>query len=221
MNILQDIAIRTRNAINLRERLANKNIANGYAGLDANSKVSESTLPKSVARNNTRYYSSPCNATALTTAALTANVLYAMPLVLERRTTLNAIQINVTTSRASSNIRVGIYSDNGNLNPANLIIDVGSQASTTTGIKTYTTGIPITLDAGVYWLVCVSNSNPAIRGFAVAGLIPMLGLDAALGTAHGLGYSINFTFAPLPSTFPVVVTTILTAAPLPYIGVRT
>ncbi len=221
MKLVQDMAARIRAAVNLRERLANKNIANGYAGLDANNKIPESTLPKSVVRNNARYYSSPCNSTALTTAAFTANVLYAMPLVLDRRTTINAIQINVTTSRASSNIRVGIYSDNGNLNPVNLIIDAGSQASTTTGIKSYTTGIPVTLDAGIYWLVCVSNSNPAIRGFAVAGLIPILGLDAGMGVTHGLGYSISFTFAVLPSTFPVVVTTILTAAPLPYIGVRT
>lgn len=220
MKILQSVAARIRTAINLRERLSNKNIANGYAGLDANGKVLESTLPKSVTRNNTRYYSSPCNATALTTAALTANVLYAMPLVLDRQTTLNAIQINVTTSRAASSIRVGVYSDNGNLNPANLIIDAGSQASISTGIKSFATGIPITLDAGVYWLVCVSNSNPAIRGFAVTGLNPILGLDSAMGTTLGLGYSVNFTFAALPSTFPVG-SAILTAAPLPYIGVRT
>lgn len=219
MSLIKSIATLVRNTINLRERLANKNIVNGYAGLDSKGKVLETTLPKSVARNNTRYYSSPCNAQVLGTAALTANVLYAMPLVLDRRMTINAIQINITTARAASNIRVGIYSDDGNLNPANLVLDAGSQASTATGTKFFTTGIPVTLDAGVYWLVCVSNSNPVIRGFAATGLNPILGLDSAMGTALGLGYSVNFTFAALPSTFPIG-STILTATPLPYIGVR-
>jgi hypothetical protein len=220
MSLVSDIAIRLRTALNTRERLANKNIANGYAGLDYNSKILESVLPKALTKNSSRYYSSPCNSTALTTATLAPNTIYAMPLVLERATQINAIQINVTTSRASSFIRVGIYSDNGNLIPLNLILDAGSQSSATTGVKSYTTGIPISLESGLYWLVCVSNSNPIIRGFAVTGLIPILGIDSGIGTAHGLGYSANFTFGTLSANFPAG-PAIITTTPLPFVGVKT
>lgn len=219
MSLLKSISNLITPAINLREKISNKNIINGYSGIDASGKILESTLPNGLYRSSNRIYSSPSNGTALTTAALVANTLYAMPLLIERRTQINSIQINVTTSRASSFIRIGIY-DDINLLPNNLILDAGQIASGTTGIKNYSTGLPLFFKSGVYWLVCVTNSNPAIRGFATAGLYPILGLDAAMGVTQGLGYQVNFTFAALPSTFPVG-QTILVATPLPYIGVRT
>lgn len=166
-----------------------------------------------------RYYTSPSTGTALTTATFAANTLYAMPLVLENAVTIDQMLINVTTQAAGSNVRVGIYDDNNNL-PDQLVVDCGAIASTSTGVKTYTTNLPRSLPPGLYWLAAVSSSSSvAIRGFAVAGLIPIMGSDAALGTAQGFGYSVAFTYGALPTTYPAS-PTVRTAAPLPAIFVR-
>ena len=44
MNILQQLAVLIRNAINLRVKVSEKGVANGIATLDANAKVPESQL---------------------------------------------------------------------------------------------------------------------------------------------------------------------------------
>jgi len=165
-----------------------------------------------------RYYSSPNTGTALTTAVMVANTLYAMPLVIENAVTIDEMRINVTTAIASSVIRLGIYDDSNN-EPEHLVIDCGTQTTATTGVKTYTTGLPISLPPGFYWLVAVSGNNPTIRGFSVAGMIPLLGVDANLGTAQGFGYSVAFTNGALPTSYPSS-PTVRTAAPLPAIFVR-
>ncbi len=168
---------------------------------------------------NPRYYTSPNSGTALATATLVANTLYAMPLVIENAVTIDQLLINVTTAGSGSSVQVGIYDDNNNA-PDTRVVDCGNISSATTGVKTYTTGLPLSLPPGLYWVVAVCNATaPIVRGFAVAGLIPIMGVDATLGTALGLGYSVNFTFAALPATFPAS-PTVRTAAPLPAIFVR-
>lgn len=219
MTILRLIAILIREALNKRERIINKNISSGYAGLDANLKILESALPTMLEpqKSNNRYYSSPCTSAALTTATLAANTLYAMPLIVNRKTKFDNIIINVTTIGVGSSIRVGIYND-VNLYPQNLIVDAGIQSSATTGVKNYS--IAITLESGVYWLVCVSNATaPIIRGFNANALIPVLGFDNLLNAASGLCYLRAFTFAALPASFPTGAT-IRTTTPLPMIGIR-
>jgi hypothetical protein len=166
-----------------------------------------------------RYYTSPSTGLAMGTAVLAANTLYAMPMVIENAVTIDQLLINVTTAGTGSSVRVGIYDDNNN-EPDQRIVDCGAISSATTGVKTYTTGLPISLPPGLYWLVAVCNTTaPQIRGFAVGGVIPLLGNDATLGTAAGLGYSVNFTYTALPTSFPAS-PTVRTAAPLPAIFVR-
>lgn len=168
-----------------------------------------------------QWYTAPVTGTALTVGTPVANTMYALPFVVAKTTTIDQMAINVTTAGAASTPRVGIYADNGNMYPGALIVDAGTQAAGTTGIKTYVTGLPVTLDPGLYWLVYLTNATaPAIRTFAVASLLPVLGFSSALGTAPNLGWSVAFTFAALPATFTAGGAGI-TALPIPTVFVRT
>ena len=156
------------------------------------------------------------NATVLTTGAPTANVLRAMPFPKYRQRTLDRIAINVTTLTAG-NARLGIYADDGNCYPGSRILDAGAVDTGTTGVKALT--ISQVLTPGLYWLVLVSNAASTIRALSVGGAIPILGLANDLSTAPGVGWSVAFTYAALPATFPADAAAI-TAVPIPAIFVR-
>jgi hypothetical protein len=166
-----------------------------------------------------RYYTTPNTGTALTNSTIVVNTLYALPLIIENAVTIDQLLINVTTAGASSSVRVGIYDDNNNA-PDQLVVDGGAITTATTGVKTYATGLPISIPPGLYWVVCVCNATaPVLRGFNVTGLIPILGADVTLPTTQGFGYSVAFTYGALPTTFPAS-PTIRTSTPLPAIFVR-
>ncbi|HUO50243.1 MAG TPA: hypothetical protein VMU25_01600 [Candidatus Paceibacterota bacterium] len=173
-----------------------------------------------------QWYSSPNSGTALTTGSPTVNKLYAIPFVVSKATTIDQMAINVTTvgSGGTGNERVGIYNDNGNDYPGTLVVDAGAAGTTgSTGVKTFTTGLPVTLDPGLYWLVTVhdnSTTAPTLRCFAVASLTPILGYASSLPTNAQFGWTVSFTYAALPSNFPSGGSAI-TGVPIPSIFVRT
>lgn len=165
----------------------------------------------------TRLYSSPNNATALTTAALVANTLYAMPFICEKRIKVDSLRMYISVILAGSNLKAGIYADNGNCYPSTLQIDTGQASGAAVGVITFSSSLPAFLEAGLYWLVVAASGTITVKGFAVAGLIPILGLDNAIGNAFGLGYSIAQANNNMPLNFPTGAA-IRTAAPLPYMG---
>jgi hypothetical protein len=163
-----------------------------------------------------RFYSSPANGTAISTASIVANTLYAMPFLAEKEITIDSINMFVSTLGTGSNLRFGIYKDS-NLYPSSLVLDSGPVASATVGIKTFAANL--TLPSALYWLVCVCTATaPIVRGFTAASLNPILGMDNTF-TLPGLGYSVNFTFAALPDPFPAGAS-IRTAIPLPLIALH-
>lgn len=164
-----------------------------------------------------RWYTAPVTGTALTTGAPTANTLRAIPFPLSETVVLDRIAINVTTLLAGQ-ARLGIYEDNGNMYPGARVLDAGTVDSGSAGVKAIT--INQTLQGGkLYWLVIVGNAAPTIRTFAVASMLPLLGFDNTLGTAPGLFYSVAYTYAALPATFPTGAA-VGTAVPIPAIFVR-
>jgi len=165
-----------------------------------------------------QWYTSPNTGTALATATLTANVLRAMPFIVEKTTTIDQMAINVTTAAAGL-ARIGIYRDNGNNYPGALVVETTQIDTGTTGVKTATGGLPVTLEPGLYWLAIVTNAGPVIRGFAVGSTVPVLGYTSSLGTAASFGWSVSYTYGALPTTFTSG-GAVITAAPLPAIFVR-
>ncbi|MBN1283394.1 MAG: hypothetical protein JXA24_06460 [Proteobacteria bacterium] len=163
-----------------------------------------------------RFYTSPNTGAAVGQATLAANTLYAMPFIVSRAVTLDAMAVRVTTA-AGTLARLGIYDDDGNDYPGGLVLDAGTVATNANGVKTI--AINQDLDPGLYWLTIVADGAVRIRGFNVGGMIPILGMDSGLGTAWGFGYSIAFPFGVLPANYPAAAA-IRTAAPLPAIFVR-
>ena len=139
------------------------------------------------------------NCTALSTLALTANRLYAVPFLVCGTHTYVRIGINVTTLLAGS-ARLGIYANqDGQVYPGSLILDAGEVSLGTTGLKEIV--INQQLAPGLYWLALIASSAATIRAGVIAGVMPILGLDAAFGTAPGNSWYVSGTYGVLPNPF--------------------
>lgn len=85
--------------------------------------------------------------------------------------TFDRIACSVTAGgTAGAVVRLGIYNDDSNGLPSTLILDAGTVASTTTGVKEIT--ISQTLAAGSYWLAeaaqvagCTLTADTSVNGF--------------------------------------------------------
>jgi hypothetical protein len=153
----------------------------------------------------------------LTTGAPTANVLRALPLATNIKRTLDRIGICVTTLSAGA-ARLGIYADDGNLYPGNLLLDAGTVDTGGTGVKEITISQALSANT-LYWLALIGNAAPTIRTPPYAACFPILGLDAGYGTALGVGWSVALTYGALPAAFTSGGAAIA-ADPVPAIGVR-
>ena len=139
------------------------------------------------------------NATALTTGAITANRLYAIPFLVSGTHTYTKIGIYVGTLSAG-NVRLGIYNNlDGDVYPGALLLDAGVVDVGSTGLKEVV--ISLQLQPGLYWLALGGSSTPTLRAIAVAGAMPILGLDNAFNTTPGIGWYVAFTYAALPNPF--------------------
>jgi len=162
------------------------------------------------------WYTAANTGTALTTGAVTLGRLYAIPFLCPKAITLDRIAFNVTTLLAGY-ARAGIYSDTGSLYPGARLLDGGEISTGTTGVKSAT--INQALAAGIYWLAFLASVAVTVRCFAVASLIPILGISNALGTAPNLGIYAAQAYGALPASFPGT-PTMITATPIPAVFVR-
>src|SRR3990167_5955042 len=108
-------------------------------------------------------------------AELTANRLKVVPFYLPGTPNLvNIIGLQVTTLEVGGLIRLGIYDDNGNLYPGNLLLDAGAVATDTTGIKTI--AIKESFSRGLKWLAYNSNAVVAeVLSASGTSVWPILG----------------------------------------------
>jgi len=214
------MALQTEN----QEKIPNKGIASGYASLDAGGKVPAAQLPFTGIgdyfflryRLAGRYHT--CFPDSNGTLALTINRLYAVPFYVVQALTITRIAIHVTTLGTSANCRLGIYQDNGAIYPGSQVSDCGVVSMATTGMKEIT-GLNISLSANtLYWLVCVCNVAATIAAFAVVYQNVLLGYPTtALNTVGFSSYYVAFTYAVLPTNYPVSAT--INNAAFPKIGV--
>jgi hypothetical protein len=161
--------------------------------------------------------SSPSTGANLTTGALEANKIYAMPVPVPVGLRIDRIAINVTGAVAGGLARLGVAKDlNGR--PDKIAYDAGEISVATTGNKKIS-GTK-RLWPGLNWLLVASNAAITIRCFTPAGLLNLMGFDASLPNNPRFGWSAPWTYgAAFPNRFPAS-PTLLTAAPLPTIWVR-
>ncbi len=178
-------------------------------------------VPAFITRGSTlnQWYTSPNAGTALATGTLTANKAYALPLVVSKISTIDQMSVNITTL-AGTNGRLGLYNDNGNNYPGTLVVDCGTVADSSVGVKTCSTGLPVTLDTGLYWMVFDADGAVTVRSFATASLIPVLGYASTLPTNAQFGWTATLTEGAYPATYPTTGSSTITAVPIPAIFVR-
>lgn len=166
--------------------------------------------------NYTAYYcANLASGVALTTKALVANRIYAMPYVApDRGGTIDELEVYVTTGVAATNLRIGIYENlsEAGLYPGALLIDGGAFTSTTSSQKR-TASISQALTPGeLYWFSVLSDGAPTIRGGSTNQASHLLGTASSANTTYTTHLYANLTYAALPSTFPTAGATAATGS---------
>jgi hypothetical protein len=162
-----------------------------------------------------------------TTTAPTVNTLYALPLVVSKTTRFDIISYNVTTAGTNS-ARAGIYRDNGNCYPGNLMFDTGAITNVGIAVKSATITASLqTFQPGLYWLAWETQSiAPQIRGLAtLAAMHTLFDVNNLMDTTNsGYGYTVAHTFGALPNPYTgtgiLITTSPSPTVPIPAIGLR-
>jgi hypothetical protein len=132
------------------------------------------------------------------TLALTANMMYALPFIVPRKSRFDRMNINVTTAASGTKVRLGIYTNEG-VYPKSLITDAGELDTGSTGSKDAV--IDVTLEPGLYWIILLSSGAPTLGGISAADTFGILGQSNVYATANN-SWRITYTYGVLPSTFP-------------------
>jgi hypothetical protein len=126
------------------------------------------------------------------------------PVYFHRSVTIDRIGLEVTTAaEAASTLRLGVYSDNGNLYPGLLIADCGTVASDSLGVKEITLS-DLVIPAGVVWVGAAFQGQPAARANVrtISGAPPCAGVSASAGvSATNTGYLNAVGPGALPSNW--------------------
>jgi len=135
-----------------------------------------------------------------TTASPPADRLIACAYPILRRMRFDQVRFVVhSAGGAGALARVGIYRDNGDFYPGELIQDFGDFDVSTSGGK-YAT-IDLTLDRGLYWIAYNNNDGSAAYRIYRALLVPRLSTPGAIEYPRH-AYEVTQAYGALPSTFP-------------------
>jgi len=106
-----------------------------------------------------RFYSGHWHAPT-TTVTLVADTLYGIPFAIYGDTPIDRIAVEVTTLDAGSQIRIGLYAESTSQRgePGELLEDLGTIASTATGIKAIAVSPTRRLGPGRYFVALIASS---------------------------------------------------------------
>jgi len=130
------------------------------------------------------------------TVAITANRIYAIPMVVTSRIRVTEFMCAVTTGSAGSVVRAALAERVG-LTSYKVFTDLGEIDSATTGDKAFTGGTGV-LPAGNYYMLVHSSGNPTVRSRAIN--------YADLGSAFGSATQWVYGSLTWPGSWPSEVT---------------
>lgn len=129
--------------------------------------------------------------------------------------TYDALACNVSSTASTGtgvSYRGGVYYDNGtNGKPGALLVDAGEFGVSNTGIRVATTGFPITLQPGRYWLGFKSSHttapSPVPQAFQIASAVnlPSNGNATAWTSGYKGWTGSGITTGAMPSSAPTIV----------------
>lgn len=129
--------------------------------------------------------------------AWVTNTQRAFPFIPARDCTLNAVLIDVSTAGTAG--RMGIYEDDGNCHPGNLLSEssTGQLSLTPAAVKTFVFNQAL-VGGTLYWISLNLTGTPVLRSVAISDALPILGFAATLGAvAPGNGWQQTRTLAAL------------------------
>jgi len=168
-----------------------------------------------------RWYGSNVNQVGTSILPSAVSTLRATPWIISQPMRIDKMSAEISTAgNPTSNLcRIGIYRDNGNVYPDQLVAGTGSTefADTALGVKSIAVS-PITLQPGLYWhaWTCgtAGTTQPTFRAVGVSAVPPVLGIANTMGTVGaGTFYTVAFTYAVMPDTFPAGATITSGVAP--------
>ncbi len=145
---------------------------------------------------------------AITNANMLPDFTFWIPFSVNRRTTVSAISISVSTT-STAQVEIGIYNASSNLYPQNLLgkVTINTNAF---GTRTGTLTSTITLSPNIYWIAVASNGDPSLTFLDTSSLLPLAfsGSGAIIthyrttgttlpNTAPTTGYTMGIGFFPL------------------------
>jgi hypothetical protein len=169
------------------------------------------------------------NAVLLTaTTGPTVNTLYAMPFFVSRTTKFDTIEYELTTQGAGSQVRLGVYFDNGNGYPGKLLFGSADVTGTNpAGAKVATiTAASQVFNPGLYWLAYENSATvPLIRCLPATECMSIGGYASPFSTTPpGLCWTVAHTVGTLPDPYTAggTLRTAVSAAgsPIPAVGLR-
>lgn len=168
---------------------------NGGGSVTFNSTVVSGRL----SLGGTTYFSLPgVEPTTVTTFAMAANQVRYAPILVITPITIDQLAIEVTSAGAGgTTARLGIYNADTSWQPTTLVVDAGTVAVDSTGVKT--AGISTTLQPGRYLTAINTDGAPTVR--TVRGGAHYMGLNTSLGaSSFNISMLATQTYAAFPAT---------------------
>lgn len=152
-------------------------------------------------RSSLWYPTVPCTGTG--TNQIPNQALRLAPFDVPRSLTLSGLAVEVSTAgEASSTFRFGIYADDGTGYPGLLVLDAGTVAADTTGVKTLT--ISQALTPGRYWVGGVTQgaaTTPATLRTPANAMVSIGSSTTPATTSSLMAYNQTGVSGALPSPF--------------------
>ena len=147
---------------------------------------------------STWFYFSPSLGVSDTTSQPAQSRLVAFPYQFDVASTGDRVSLEVTTTAASSTVRLGLYLPGADGMPNALYKDFGTiDSATATGVVTIT--ISETIPRGLYWVCSASQGGvPTVRGRGIANAIVP---QATGGNVNAYAVYVDGVTGALPSTF--------------------
>lgn len=146
----------------------------------------------------------PTPNTSNSTVTPTLDQLRAHPIVVTATTTFDRIATHCTTLSGSALARLGIYADNGRGQPGALVLDAGTVALSSTGVRTIT--ISQVLNPGIYHVASVHQAaNTVVQNYTQNPFKYILSTNSPDNYSFSVAesYFQNSVSGALPGTFTV------------------
>jgi hypothetical protein len=146
---------------------------------------------------NRRHGNQRFSSNAFITVAMTANQLLATPLWIERETTIDKLGFEITTG-TTGKMWVAIYSQGADGFPSALVAFSGEQTITAAAVYEGLSVASVTLQPGMYWIACLTNTANTLRTVTATNTQPFMGAPSTIGSNLGTAYFVNLTYQATP-----------------------